>query len=225
MRPFDFAVETVAEVPPPVVASPRVPPALLDRIEQVTVAVLWVGLLWRALGPYFHNHNAYALMAPLGEFPILLFVLIRRPTQAISLAPRDWALAATATFMPLCMVPGAQPYSPLLALAPLLFWAGMAMQIGAKLSLRRSFGIAPANRGVKVDGLYRFVRHPMYAGYLAMHIGTLAINPSWLNATIYGIAWAAQIKRLLAEEALLGQDPAYAAYMERQRWRLVPGVF
>ena len=99
------------------------------------------------------------------------------------------------------------------------------MQVGAKLSLRRSFGIAPANRGVKVDGLYRLVRHPMYFGYLLMHISYLALNPTLANAAIYALGWAAQIRRLLAEEALLGQDPAYAAYMQKVRWHLLPGIF
>lgn len=229
MQPFSFDTSSAEETAAPEVhaARPasRINPALLDRAEQIAVALLWVGLLSRSLGPALHNHNFYALMAPAAELPILIFVLIRRPTQAISLAWRDWLLAATATFMPLCMVPNGHPFAPAVVVGQMLFWLGMVVQVGAKLSLRRSFGIAPANRGVKTDGLYRFVRHPMYAGYLAMHIGILAINPSWINAGAYGLAWFAQINRLLAEEALLRQDPAYAAYMTRQKWRLIPGIF
>jgi len=102
---------------------------------------------------------------------------------------------------------------------------GNAVQLAAKLFLRRSFGIAPANRGIKTDGMYRFVRHPMYAGYLFVHIGILLLMPTVLNAVIYGIGWYAQILRLLAEERLLGEDPAYRDFMMKTRWRLVPGVF
>jgi protein-S-isoprenylcysteine O-methyltransferase Ste14 len=65
----------------------------------------------------------------------------------------------------------------------------------------------------------------MYAGYLAVHIGIMILMPSPVNLVIYAIAWWAQILRLLAEEALLSQDPAYAAFMAKVRWRLVPGVF
>src|ERR1700682_5194874 len=48
----------------------------------------------------------------------------------------------------------------------LLITAGVLLQIYAKLTLRRSFGIIAANRGVMTSGPYRVVRHPMYAAYL-----------------------------------------------------------
>jgi protein-S-isoprenylcysteine O-methyltransferase Ste14 len=42
---------------------------------------------------------------------------------------------------------------------------------------------------------------------------------------IYTIGWTAQMRRILAEEALLGQDVAYRDYMAKVRWRLIPRVF
>jgi protein-S-isoprenylcysteine O-methyltransferase Ste14 len=107
----------------------------------------------------------------------------------------------------------------------MLVLLGNLGQAAAKLALARSFGIAPANRGVKVSGPYRLIRHPMYGGYLWVHIGLLILMPSVLNLVIYAIGWTAQIRRLLAEEALLGQDEAYRTYMQKVRWRLVPGLF
>jgi protein-S-isoprenylcysteine O-methyltransferase Ste14 len=96
------------------------------------------------------------------------------------------------------------------AIAPIgiaLVVIGNLFQAMAKLSLRRSFGIAPANRGIKSDGLYRFIRHPMYAGYLAVHIGIMILMPSPLNLTLYTIGWWAQILRLRAEETSSRQTP------------------
>jgi protein-S-isoprenylcysteine O-methyltransferase Ste14 len=78
---------------------------------------------------------------------------------------------------------------------------------------------------VKVSGVYRLVRHPMYAGYLLVHIGNMLLFPSVFNLVLYGIGWWAQILRLLAEEALLSQDEAYRAYQAKVRWRLLPGLF
>lgn len=220
---FEGRPALAAEAPPP----PRLSPSVFDRGEQIAIVVLWTGLLARALGPYWQTHHLNLLMAPVGELPILLFTLVRRPTEAISPRLGDWLLAAVASFAPLCVVPAA--HSPLSSdwrgVATALFLAGLAIQIAAKLSLRRSFGIAPANRGVKVDGLYRFLRHPMYAGYLAMHIGVLGVNFTGWNLAVYAIAWIAQIKRLLAEERLLSADPAYAQYLAGHRWRLIPGLF
>src|SRR5437899_9023283 len=44
--------------------------------------------------------------------------------------------------------------------------AGLIVVIAAKLTLGRSFGIAPANRGVVARGPYNIVRHPIYTGYV-----------------------------------------------------------
>ena len=111
------------------------------------------------------------------------------------------------------------------SMAMALVAAGNALQLAAKLALRRSVGIAPAHRGLKTGGPYGLVRHPMYAGYLLVHIGILILMPSVLNAGVYAIGWLAQLRRLAAEEALLGGDPAYRAYCQKVRWRLVPRVF
>lgn len=196
-------------------------PARLDRAEQVAVAVLFAWFTWRMT----HSENPFAPLALLSEAAVCLFVLIRRPTERIALRLGDWLLAVTATLAPLLIV--AVPDS-LPALAPVgfaLVLVGNCLQVWAKLVLRRSFGIAPANRGIKISGPYRFVRHPMYAGYLMVHIGLLCLLPAALNLVIYTIGWWAQILRLQAEERLLGEDQAYQDYAGKVRWRLVPGVF
>lgn len=167
-------------------------------------------------------------MAPLvliAETSIALFVLFRRPTEQISLRLGDWLLATTATCAPLLIVPSEELWPALEPLVVALVLFGNAVQISGKLFLRRSFGIAPANRGIKRDGMYRFVRHPIYAGYLFTHLGILLVMPSLLNLVIYTIGWWAQILRIDAEEALLGQDADYRDYMQHTRWRLVPGVY
>jgi protein-S-isoprenylcysteine O-methyltransferase Ste14 len=91
--------------------------------------------------------------------------------------------------------------------------------------LRRSFGLAAANRGVVRGGPYRVVRHPIYLGYLCAHLGFLLNNPTWWNAGVYAVATAFQIYRILAEERVLGADPAYAEFRKQVRWRLAPGLF
>ena len=123
------------------------------------------------------------------------------------------------------VMPGPEPIHQLATLAVVLVLGGNFIQFWAKLSLRRSFGIAPANRGVKVGGPYRLVRHPMYSGYLFSHIGILLLMPSLLNLAVYAVSWGAQIFRMLAEERLLSEDPSYRAFAEQVRWRLVPGLF
>lgn len=202
----------------PAARSPWLTPARLDRFEQAVIVLLWAFLVRRVIG----SPNPFAPLILIAETS---FVLIRRPTTAISIEPGDWLLAATATAAPLLIQPGLDLFPRLVPLGLALVLAGNCFQIWAKLFLRRSFGIAPANRGIKQGGPYRFVRHPMYAGYLTVHIGIMVLMPSLLNLAIYTIGWWAQILRLQAEERLLTQDPGYRAYAEQVRWRLAPGLF
>ena len=196
-------------------------PARLDRIEQVAIVVLWLFLVERV----WTSANPLAPLLLIAETSVMLFVLIRRPTTAISVRPGDWMLAITATAGPLLIMPGPNPWPALAPLGIALVLFGNLFQVWAKLSLRRSFGIAPANRGIKISGPYRLVRHPMYAGYLVTHIGIFLLMPSLLNLAIYVVSWWSQTLRLLAEERLLGLDPAYQEFSKNTRWRMIPGVF
>lgn len=196
-------------------------PLIADRVEQVLIAALYVLLTWRV----FHADNPLAPLLLVSEGSVLVFTLLRRPTGALSFNPSDWVLAMIGTLLPLMVEPVADRVPALVPVGVTLFAIGLIAQISAKLSLRRSFGIAPANRGVKRGGMYRFVRHPMYAGYFVSNVAMLLLMFSPLNLAIYATAWAAQVWRILAEEAFLAQDPDYRAYMAEQRWRVVPGIF
>ena len=211
---------------PPVSASARpgwITPARLDRFEQVAIVVLWALLVWRV----YHAGNPLAPLLLVAETTVMIFVLIRRPTEAISLKLGDWLLAIVASIAPLLVqIVDTPPALKFLAVpAVLLFLVGNIVQVTGKLFLRRSFGIAPANRGIKTNGLYRVVRHPIYAGYALVHLGSIMVIPSLVNFAIYAVGWTAQIMRLLAEERLLSEDPAYRDFMTKTRWRLIPGVF
>ena len=101
----------------------------------------------------------------------------------------------------------------------------MLTHIGAKLSLQRSFGLVAANRGVKVSGMYVFVRHPMYAGYMMTHIGFFLFAPTLQNFAVYAATWTLLIMRVFAEERILSQDVTYREFQSRVPYRLLPGVF
>lgn len=196
-------------------------PAVLDRAEQVVIVLLWIVLAARVEV----SGNAWAPLLLISETAVAVFALIRRPTEKLSMELGDWLLAMTATCAGLLVIPGVLLLPVLAPLGVFLAVLGNGIQAWAKLVLRRSFGVAPANRGVKISGPYRFVRHPMYAGYALVHMAVVILMFHPINLVIYAIGWWAQILRLKAEERLLAQDPAYADYMTRVRWRLIPGLF
>jgi protein-S-isoprenylcysteine O-methyltransferase Ste14 len=75
-------------------------------------------------------------------------------------------------------------------------------------------------------GLYALIRHPMYAGVLIMMIGVpLALGSFW-GLVVLAIILPGLIWRILDEEKLLKKDlPGYADYMEKVRYRLIPGLW
>jgi protein-S-isoprenylcysteine O-methyltransferase Ste14 len=75
-------------------------------------------------------------------------------------------------------------------------------------------------------GLYKLVRHPMYAASVILMVGMpLALGSYWgLLPLILGIV--ALVFRILDEEKLLTQDlGGYREYRQRVRYRLMPYVW
>jgi protein-S-isoprenylcysteine O-methyltransferase Ste14 len=169
------------------------------------------------------------VMALVAEGLVVAFMLFRRRTQDMSTRLQDWAVGLFGTAAPLLARPGGHPLAPV-SVALMLMLGGFAFSIWGKLILRRSFGLAAANRGVVRAGAYAFVRHPIYAGYILIYCGFFLLNPAppgrpWWNAAVYSVAIALHLARILAEERVLAADPAYAAYMKQVRYRLAPGLF
>ncbi len=97
--------------------------------------------------------------------------------------------------------------------------------LGAFLSLNRSFGIAPENRGVKSMGFYRIIRHPMYFGYVLAETGFVINNFSYYNLIVFALAVSFTMLRLQAEERVLRKDREYQEYAQKVRWKLIPLIF
>jgi protein-S-isoprenylcysteine O-methyltransferase Ste14 len=214
---------------------------VLDLVERAVVLILFLffankmfprfaglivtevahpALLWLAA-----STNLEAALLVISESLGVFLILTRRPATTVSTRPSDWALSLMAVNAPLLVAPAAASTFLPSQIAPALMVAGMIIQISAKAALWRSFGLVPANRGIKTRGPYRFVRHPMYAGYTLTHIGFLLGFPSLQNSLLYLIALLIEVARLLREELVLNQDPLYRKYADRVRYRLLPGVF
>lgn len=197
----------------------------LDWAERGVMLGLYAWLVMRIITAYLAKGSLADLLLLPSEGLVVFFLLIRRPATQISPRPMDWILAFAATISPLLANPTlASPLAPG-AVSVGLILMGILVQVSAKLVLARSFGFVAANRGLKFSGPYRHVRHPMYFGYLLSHVGFLLANPTAWNLAVYGLCYALQVPRLLAEERLLREDPQYAEYMATVRYRLVPGVF
>ena len=151
------------------------------------------------------------------------FFLFRHKASTVSWHPFDVAVAMLGTFSPylFSLNPGGAGHS----LGLVLQLAGLTGIIVSTLSLNRSLGILPANRGIRTGGLYRIVRHPLYAGYQIAHIGFLMNHFNVRNVLVALICLCAEIQRIYAEEKHLSRDPAYRDFCQKVRWRLIPFIF
>jgi protein-S-isoprenylcysteine O-methyltransferase Ste14 len=207
------------------------PRLLLDRVLVLDVferTALFLVFIWTC-GRFIHamqnQWSGIDIALLFSEGAAVFFILTRRFTRNVSLNPADWAVAIVGTCFPLLVRPSAVEAILPLPVSAGLMAAGILLQIMAKFTLRRSFGVVPANRGVKVGGPYRLLRHPMYAGYVMTHIAFFGLHPTLWNIAVYATAFIAQCCRLLAEERVLSRDEGYRAFMKTTRWRLIPYVF
>ena len=202
--------------------------ALLDIAERVIVFIFYGIMTYTFLFRWLNaNDMADIIVSSLlliSEGTVVVFIIIRRSSYQISLKLSDWILAVCGTSAPLLARPGGEAWVPA-AFCGAMMVAGIVLQVSAKLTLRRSFGLIPANRGVKIGGPYRFIRHPMYAGYALTHLFFFLSHPTIWNATIYTAEAIFQIYRLLAEEKYLGRDENYRRFMSSVRFRVIPYVF
>lgn len=206
----------------PAAAAPTPWKALaLDLAERAFLLVLMVLFLVR-LAPMIESGVCNILIA-ISEGLGAILILTRRPGAVVA-TPYAWIIAIAGTCTPLLVAPGGARLIP--GTAPLILMAaGLAFSISAKIFLRRSFGILPANRGVQLGGPYGIVRHPMYAGYALTHVGFLMSSFELRNILAYAACWTAMMLRIRAEEKILSRDPAYRAYQANVRHRLIPGLW
>lgn len=204
----------------------QIAPRILDQAERVIVGLLLGSLLFRLVPSDPFSIDALPSLLILAvETAVVGFLILRRSTEQVSLRWGDWLLGFAGTAAPLLAIPASgSPLIPL-QICVLVMMVGTLLNFYAKFSLRRSFGLVAANRGVKIEGPYRVVRHPMYAGYLITHIGFILSGPNIWNIAIYAFTLACQVFRMNAEERILQIDPKYREMMVRVRFRLFPGVY
>ncbi len=201
------------------------PADVADLLARFVVIALFTLLAIRVGSDFVATGRLTGMLLLASETLVVVLTVLRRRTRLVDRSYRARTLTALSLMGPFLVRPGS-----IAALAPevltvLCSGVGLLIVIGGKVSLGRSFGLMPANRGVVSTGLYRLVRHPIYMGYLITHVGFLAANPTVWNIALLGCSDVMLLWRAVCEEETLGKDPAYQSYQQVVRWRVLPGVF
>ena len=188
--------------------------------ERIFFVMLSVGVIMR-LAPQAFAHPQIPIFLASELVGVVMILMQRRGEWSTEFFPLLVALIGTGAGL-LVMPEGTRLISDTVALW--LALVGGTVSLSAKVFLGRSFGLVAANRGVKSGGIYRFVRHPMYLGYMINQLGFLLVFFSPFNAAIYALVWTAFLMRTVEEEKFLRRDPAYCEYADRVKYRLIPGI-
>ncbi|MGE3178536.1 MAG: isoprenylcysteine carboxylmethyltransferase family protein [Vicinamibacterales bacterium] len=198
---------------------------LSDLLSRLVVGVLFVALSVNLLNDFLETHRVTGLLLLVSESLVVVFTVFRRRAQVVDRTVLAAFVTAVSLVGPPMMRTGTSAaWLPDVATA-ILSTVGLCLVIAGKLTLGRSFGLVPANRGVVAQGPYGFMRHPIYTGYLVTHVGFIAAHPTVWNISLILVSDAALVIRALLEERVLGQDEQYRAYCARVTWHLLPGVF
>lgn len=196
-----------------------------DLGARAVVIILFSLMAIRIGSDFLATGRLTGLLLLASETLVVVLTVLRRSTTIVDRSYRARVLTALSMLGPVLVRPaGVAALAP--EAATVLFSAcGLSVVIAGKLSLGRSFGLMPANRGVVSSGLYRVVRHPIYLGYLLTHVGFAVANPTLWNTIMLTSADIALMWRAVCEERTLQQDRAYRDYQQVVRWRVVPGLF
>ena len=201
------------------------PGVVSDLVARAIVIALFSLMSANLFSDYLRTGHITGLMLLVSEALVVVLTIVRRRTSLVDRSAEGViATAVSLAGPPLVRAYGDSHLLPDAATA-IVSAAGVMIVIIGKMALGRSFGIAPANRGVVIRGPYLLVRHPIYAGYLLTHAAFLVAHPTPWNLAVLLVADTALVVRALIEERMLGTDVKYQSYCRRVGWHLVPGVF
>ena len=198
------------------------PVRICQAALNIVVLLLFALCAWAAYRHFLVTHSSQSFGILAVNTLLLALFVTRRPASAESPSLSLWLLGVAGTALPLLLRPS--DVAGLVGIGTTVQLIGMAMMTAGLLSLRRSFAVVPGNRGVRVGGLYRVLRHPIYISELTAVLGVVLVSPTLWNASLWLCLCGLQFARARAEEEFLALDPAYRAYRARVRYRLIPGV-
>ncbi len=204
-------------------------PSRLARLVRTWANVVGAaGATWFAVAGYRYYQQSRSLIGAVFfavQLWIVIAYLVRRPARRVSQRASDWLLAFGGTFGGVMFRPdGLHPHLGVVVGFGLQV-AGLAVCASALVALGRSFGFAPADRGVRRHGPYAIVRHPIYASYVLLQLGYLSQSLSTRNALVMAFVCGCNVGRIRAEERFLATGTEYASYQAAVRWRVVPGIW
>jgi protein-S-isoprenylcysteine O-methyltransferase Ste14 len=202
----------------------RITDPRVDRAVAIAACLPFAWMIWYRL-----THEAFDLprIAIAVNFALLIVTMAaRRPPVRVTPKPLYWVTAFVATywgFMTFAFMEQGEQLAPVVVTHGLAL-VSLVIAVAARVSLGRNIGFVPAQREIVTSWAYALVRHPIYAGVFFSYAGVVLRTFTPLNALIMIIGVGLFIVKTFMEEDFLSEDPTYARYMKRVRYRWIPGI-
>lgn len=188
-----------------------------NRFFEILALSFWLFLAGLRLNQAWQQRSLLALLLTL-QAGLVAYALTTRRSDIAQVPSSQKLVAWLSALLPFLLQVASRPGLIQVCLAG----CGLALAAWGLLSLGKSFGIAPADRGLVLTGPYKVLRHPVYTGELLAVFAILTGEPSPWNVLIFAILLITVLARIYWEEHALG---GYSAYAGRVRWRLIPGLW
>lgn len=129
------------------------------------------------------------------------YFFLRRSPALVKSSLRMTLLAYMSAAMPLLYFSSIEASRTVLFVSDILAIIGFLLVCLATIELGTSIGISPAKRRLVSTGIYRWIKHPMYAGYVISEVGMTLVNP--LNLFLFFISSSLYFFRARAELKIL----------------------
>ena len=154
---------------------------MFDLCARALVCALFTMLSIRLLADFMRTGRVTGLLLLASESLVVVLTLLRRRAQFVDRS----AVAAAVTIISIAAIPLLRPVSALSPVADtvtaIISALGLALVVVGKITLGRSFGLVPANRGVVVFFFNDTAPTEIYTGYLVTHVAFVVAHPSPWN--------------------------------------------
>ena len=196
----------------------------LDRVVAAAASLPFAYMLYYRLA--YEGFDLPRIAIAINFALLIGTMVVRRPPKRVTPKPLYWATAFVATywgFMTLGLAERGVPIAPIVVTHGLAL-ASLVVSASARVSLGRNIGFVPAQRELVTSYAYGIVRHPIYTGLFLSLSGFVLRAWSPTNFVIAAVPVTLFVIKSFMEERFLGEDPAYRRYMDRVRFRWIPGI-
>lgn len=200
-------------------------PSSLSREQKANICLMLLCALFASnnITNLTHQFKASVFILAIFNTALVFISILRRPPVKISFSTLDIIISTFGAFSSLILI-GSETRSEILVFQ-ILEVLGLLISLSGLFFLNKSFGFLPADRGIVTNGIYQFVRHPIYTGYFILMLCFVVQNYTAWNISVFSFFFISETIRLLREEKLLKQNPVYLQYTKKVRWRVLPYIW